>query len=149
MIGQGMQDDHGVLARLDDFIQIADGPLTHGAGKRAILPDGTVMANKETPDQVAGRQIIVASDRDQWPVQFPGHMFDEAGLATAGRPFEHDRQATRMAALEHRDFIAARYVERLPLTCFRQWRVFGQRHVGCTSLSASTGSVSSRTKRGV
>ena len=53
MIRQRVQDNNGVLTRLDHLVQIANGALTRGAGKGSVLPCHVVVMNKETANEIA------------------------------------------------------------------------------------------------
>ncbi len=110
VVGQRMQHDDGVLAGLDHFIQVADRALANRPGERAIGPAGALVSDQEAADQVAGGEVVMAGDGDQRPVEAPGHVLDEAGLAAARRPLEHYRQPAGMALLEDRDLVAAGFV---------------------------------------
>jgi hypothetical protein len=93
MVGQRVDHHRGVLPRLDDFIEVADGPGARRHGQRAILPARAAGVQQVAAHQVAGRHVFVAGHGDQRAAQLPGHEFDEARLAAAGRPLDHDRQA--------------------------------------------------------
>ena len=104
-VGQRMDHDRRVLARLDDFVEIADRPKAHGQCERPVLPARSVRIEQVTPDQVGCGHIFVAGQRDQRLAELPGHVFDEAGLAAAGRPLEHHRHAHGVGRFEQRHFI--------------------------------------------
>ena len=106
VIGQRVQNDDRVLARLDHFVEIADRSFAHRPGQRAVLPHGFVVADQEAADQVARGQVVMAGHRDQRPPQAPGHVLDEARLAAAGRALEQDRQARGIGGLEDLDLVA-------------------------------------------
>ena len=78
---------------------------------------------------------------DQRAPQPPCHVLDEAGLAAAGRPFEHHRQTARVAMLEDRDFVARGQVVR-----FRAVGGMGQRGVDGPQTPRDAG-VSQRRRR--
>ncbi len=64
MIGQRVNNHRRILARLDNFIEVADGPDTRSNCQRAILPAGTVNIEQVTPHQVRGGHILGAGDAD-------------------------------------------------------------------------------------
>src|SRR5690606_7468097 len=47
-----------------------------------------------------------AGDGDQRPAELPRHVLDEARLAAAGRPLEHDGETAGVALLEDHDLVA-------------------------------------------
>ena len=87
-------------------------PAPRRQRERAVEPHRVAAANQVASREIAGRQIVVAGDGDERPPETPGHVLDEPGLAAAGRPLEHQRQAARVAGLEDGDFVAGRQVER-------------------------------------
>ena len=62
--------------------------------------------------KVEGGQVIVTGDRDHRAFQIPRHVFDEPGLATAGRPFQQQRKLIPVRGGEDLDFVADRLVVR-------------------------------------
>ena len=101
-----MNDDDGVGSRLDDFVEVANRAKPRRQRERTIEPHGFAAPNQVASGQIAGREIVMARDRDQRPAETPGHVLDEPRLPAAGRALQHDREAARMAGFEHRDFIA-------------------------------------------
>ena len=112
VVGQRVDHHGGVLARFDDFIQIADRADARGGGQRAIQPARAVGFEQIAADQIGGGHVFVAGHGDQRLVQFPGHVFDEARFAAAGRAFDHHRQARGIGGFVERHFVALRLVER-------------------------------------
>jgi hypothetical protein len=55
----------------------------------------------------------VAGDGDERPPQPPRHVLDEARLAAARRPLEHDGQARGLRRLEQLHLAPHRQIERL------------------------------------
>ncbi len=53
MIRQRMNDHRGILARLDDFVEITNAADFHGAGQRAIDPRRAVGVEQIAADQIA------------------------------------------------------------------------------------------------
>ncbi|MNE54644.1 hypothetical protein D3C80_1494370 [compost metagenome] len=106
-----MQDHHGVLARLDHFVEVTDAPFAHRASQRPVLPPGALGADQVPADQVGGAQVIVARHGVQRQVQAVGHVLDEAGLATARGALDQDRHAVSPGLLEQRLLIIQRLVE--------------------------------------
>ena len=111
MVGQGMQDNDRIGTRFDHFVEIADRAFAHGARQRAVMPDGAVVVNEITADEIAGREVVVAGDADQRPLQAPGHVLNEPRFAGAGRAFQHDRQLLRGAGLKQRDLLRLWQIE--------------------------------------
>jgi hypothetical protein len=105
-IGQRMDHHRGVLARLDDLVEVADGAGAHGGGERPVHPDGLVADDQVAPDQIGGGQVVVAGHRDQRPPQAPGHVLDEARLAAAGGALQHHRQTALRGRREDLRFVA-------------------------------------------
>ena len=108
-----MDHDGGVLPSFDDFVEIADRPITDRQRQRAIVPDGPFRREQETAGKVGSGHVLMGRDGDQRAFEPPGHVFDEAGLATAGRALEHDRQAARIGGFEQGDLARDRQVIRL------------------------------------
>ena len=113
VVAQRVDDHRGVLARLDDLVQVADAAGAHRARQRPVHPDRLAAGDQVAPDQVRGGQVVVAGDRDQRPLQPPRHVLHEAGLAAAGRALEQHRQLVVPGRLEHLDLGADRRVVRL------------------------------------
>jgi hypothetical protein len=112
MVGQRVDHHRGVLSRLDDFIEVADGPGARRHGQRAVLPARAAGIQQVAAHQVAGRHVLVAGHGDQRAAQLPGHVFDEARLAAAGRPLDHHRQPRGIGRFVQRHFVALLLVER-------------------------------------
>ena len=100
VVGQRVEHDGGVLARLDHFVEIADAAFAHGAGQRAVAPVGALVGNQVAADEVGGGQVVVAGHGVQWELQFGRHVRDETRLADAGRAFDEQRQVVRQGVLE-------------------------------------------------
>ena len=112
VVGQRMQHDGDVLARLHDLVEIADAAFAHRAGQRAIDPDRVAALEQIASGQIGRREIVVAGDGVQRQPEPRRHVGDEAGLAAAGRALEQQRQAPPPGMLEQRAFVAARDVGR-------------------------------------
>jgi hypothetical protein len=63
VVGEGVNDHRGVFAGLDDFIQVADGPVAHGLCQGAIDPDGLLVFEEKAADKIRGEQVFVAGRR--------------------------------------------------------------------------------------
>ena len=107
-----MDDDHRILSRFDDLVEVADGPEPGGERERAVEPHRVVAVNEIAAGEIARRQIVVTGDCHERPAEPPGHVFDEARLAAAGRSLQHHGQAAGVTRLEDGDFAAHRQVER-------------------------------------
>ena len=85
VVGERMQHDGHVLARLDDLVEIADAALSHRAGERAVRPDRVAALQQVAAGEVGGGEIVVAGDGMQRQAEPGRHVGDEAGLAAARR----------------------------------------------------------------
>ena len=121
MIGQRMDDDGRVLARLDDLVQIADRARAHRARQRTIHPHRFVAAQQIAADEIGRGEVFVTADGNQrfaeqlprrllLAVQPPRHVFDEARLAASGRAFQQHRQSRFVGRFEYFEFVADRQV---------------------------------------
>ena len=133
VVGQGVDEDGGVLACLDDLVQVADGPGLDGAGEGAVYPAGGLPLQQVAAHQVGGRQVLVAGHRHQGqagagaflprhvaddghrPAQAVGHVFHEAGLAAAGGPLQQHRYLLLVGGREQLHLVRHREVEGLLL----------------------------------
>src|SRR5690606_17855327 len=104
--------DYRVLAGFDHLIQVTQRAAAHCASERAVLPVCAVMTNQEASDEIVRGEVVVARNRDQRASELPRHVFHEARLAAAGRPFEHDGQAARVTLFEDPRLLAAGHVVR-------------------------------------
>src|SRR5213079_1876091 len=111
-VGERVDDDDGVLARLDHFVEVAYRAAAHRRRQRAVVPDGLLAFQKEATDEVCRREVFMARDRNQRTTQTPRHVLDEARLAAAGRALEHDGQARARSRLEQLDLAPDREIER-------------------------------------
>ena len=105
VVGQRVDHHGGVLARFDDFVEVADGAVAGGNGQRAILPFGALGAEQEAADQIGGGHVLVTRHGDQRFAQLVSHVFDETGLAAAGRAFQHHRHAHRVGGFVQFDLV--------------------------------------------
>ena len=62
VVGQRMQNDGDVLARLHHFVEVADAAVAHRAGQRPVHPLRLAAAQEIAAGQVGGRQVVVAGD---------------------------------------------------------------------------------------
>jgi hypothetical protein len=106
VVGQGVQDHGGVLARLHHLVQVADGPFPHRPGQGAIGPEGPGVADQVAPHQVRRGQVVMAGHGVEGPAQALGHVAHQAGLAAAGGALDHHRQAVVVGVFEEGDFPA-------------------------------------------
>ena len=118
-VGERVDDHGGVLARLDDLVEIAYGAAAHGQRERAVVPDGAFRRQQIAAGEIGGGHILVRGDGDQRPLEPPRHVLDEAGLATAGRALEHHRQPIGIGRFEQRDLVADRPVIGLGIDAIR------------------------------
>ena len=65
MIGEGMDQNRGVLARLDHLVEIEDGARLDGARHGAVDPAGAGCVEQVASDKIAGRQVLVACNGDE------------------------------------------------------------------------------------
>src|SRR5690606_16439373 len=97
VVGQRMDHHDGVLPRLDDLVEVADGAEAGGDGERAVLPDRLAAADEVAPGEIARREVVVASDGDERAAEAPGHVLHEPRLAAARRALEHHREPPLVA----------------------------------------------------
>src|SRR5205807_1863765 len=94
MVGQRMDEHGGVLARLDNLIEVADRAAAHRLRQGSIDPHRLVRLDKEAADEVAAGEVFMASDRDQFirtvleAGEPMGHVLDEPGLTASRRTLE-------------------------------------------------------------
>ena len=72
MVGQRMDEDGSVLARFDDFVEVADGAAADGLRERPVNPYGFIRLDQEAADQIAAGEVLMASDGDK----FVGAVFE-------------------------------------------------------------------------
>ena len=131
VVGEGVDENRGVLAGLDHLVEVEDGAGFDGARHGAVDPAGAGGVQQVTPDEVAGGQVFVASNGDegqlrstgglwilvardvQLPAQLPRHVLHEARLAAAGRPLQQHRDALVVRPGEQFDLVGDRPVIRL------------------------------------
>ena len=65
VVGQGVDNDGGILTRFHDLIQITDCADTGSGCQGPVLPFRAVLVEQETPDQIGGRHVFVTRYRDQ------------------------------------------------------------------------------------
>jgi hypothetical protein len=109
-VGQRVHHHRGVGARLDQFVEIADGTVARRHGQWSVLPARAVGIEQPAPGEVGGAGVVVARHRDQRALQAPRHVLDETRLAAAGRAFQQHRQALRIGGLEQRALVGGRVV---------------------------------------
>jgi hypothetical protein len=115
MVGQWMDHHGGVLACLDDFIEIANCADACGRRQGTVLPLGTVFIEQVAANQVRSGHVFIACHGDQWFAEGVGHVFNETGLAAARRALQHHGHAPRVCRLVKALFVADVPVVRL---CF-------------------------------
>ena len=111
VVSQGMDHDSGVLARLDNLVEIADRAVADRIGQRSIVPDSCHFASsrkRPTRSEAVMSSLHATVISGFWRCQC--HVFDETGFAAACRAFEHHRHARLMGRLEQRDLVANRLV---------------------------------------
>ena len=62
VVGQRVQHDGDVLARLDDLVEIADAAFAHRAGQRAVGPDRVAALEQVTAGEVRRGEVVMAGD---------------------------------------------------------------------------------------
>ncbi|CAK7261583.1 protein of unknown function (plasmid) [Shinella sp. WSC3-e] len=113
VVGQRMDDDGSVLPGFHYFIEIAYRAKAGRHGKWAVVPLGAVGVEQKSPYEIGGRHVFVTGNGHQGLAETPCHVFHETGLATSGRPLEHDGDAHPVSGLEQRDFLTGGAVKRL------------------------------------
>ena len=73
VVGERVEDDGHVLARLHHLVEIADAALAHGAGQRPVRPDRLAALEKIAAGEVGRGEIVVAGDGVQRQAE-PGAM---------------------------------------------------------------------------
>ena len=111
-VGQRMNDDRGVLPRLDDLVDVADRAATNCECQRPVVPNRLAGHQQEAAHEVGRRHVLVRRHRDQRPVEPPCHIFEKPGFAAAGRSLQHDRQAMAVSGFEYLHLIADRPIVR-------------------------------------
>src|SRR6185295_1960409 len=113
IIAQGMDDDRGVLPRLDDFIQIDNCAMLHAERQRPIDPHRLLAFEQIPPHEIGGGKIFMAGHRDQGTTKPVGHMLDESGLAAPGWSLQHHRHLAVRRNREQADLATDLRIERL------------------------------------
>ena len=113
LVGERMDHDRSVLARLDDLVEIADRTMAHGKRERPVLPSRALAVEEIAPDEIGCGHVLVAGHGNQRQAQPPRHVLDEARLADARWPFEHDRNTGGIGGLVDGHLIAVRPIVRL------------------------------------
>src|SRR5450631_800428 len=85
VVSERMNNHGSILARFHHLIEIADSTETGRDGERPILPARAIDIEQETPHQIGSGHIFVACDGNQWPLEFPCHIFDEPRLSASRR----------------------------------------------------------------
>src|SRR5262249_36454054 len=112
VVGQWMKHDGCVLTGLDDLVEVADGTLANGSCQGALDPLGFTPAQQGAPDEIRWRQVIMAGDGDERPVEVVGHRLEEARLPASRRTLEHDRHALSEGRFEDVLFVRDGHVVR-------------------------------------
>ena len=100
MVGKWMKHDRRVLSGLDDLVEIAQRAFPYRSRERSVDPFRLASAKQEAPDQVGGRQVVVAGDGDQWPADVVSHCFNESRLPAAGRPLQQNGKPLPIGGFE-------------------------------------------------
>ena len=120
MVGEGVDQNGGVLAGFHHFVQVQYGSGLHRARHGAVDPAGAVGVKEVASHEVAGSEVLVAgngyqrdanltfahflralaADRGDGPAEFPRHVLDEARLAAPGGAFQQDRDVLLVSGLE-------------------------------------------------
>src|SRR2546421_10777428 len=69
------------------------------------MPYRLLALDQKAPHQISRRKIFVASYGDERTFEPPGHVFDKARLAAAGRAFQNHRQSRGMGGLKQIDLM--------------------------------------------
>jgi hypothetical protein len=112
VIGERVEHDDHVLARLRDLVEIEHRARAHRARDGTVLPHGLAAAHQPAPEQIRRARLVVARDGDERALELVGHRLDEARLAAAGRPLEQDRQPLLARAAQHVALVTDRAVVR-------------------------------------
>ena len=112
MVGERMDDDGGVLARLHHLVQIEDGALAHGPRQGPVHPDRFSALEQESAHQIRRRHVLVARDGDQVAAELVGHRLHEAGLPASRGALQQHRQTAARRGAKHLHLVTDRPVER-------------------------------------
>ena len=66
MVGQRMDEHGGVLAHLDNLVEVAKRATPHRLGQRSVNPYRLVSLDEVAADEVAAGQVLVAGDGDEF-----------------------------------------------------------------------------------
>src|ERR1700756_1211752 len=91
IIGEGVDDDCGILARFDNLIEIAYRAVADCHGEGTIMPDGSLSVQQIAAHEVRGCHVLVTGNGYKGTLKDKRHVFHKACLAATGRPLEHDR----------------------------------------------------------
>ncbi len=119
VVGQRMDRDDRVLARLDDLVEVAERPGTSGDREGTVLPDGLSAAHQVAAGEIVRREVVVTRDGDDRPAEAPRHVADEARLAAAGRALQQHREPVGVGGLEQPHLVPRRPVVRLRIRPIR------------------------------
>ena len=64
-----------------------------------------------TAEEIGGGGVFVAGDGDEFATEACGHVLDETGFPTTGRPFEHQRELAAVGVFTEFDLLAGGQVE--------------------------------------
>src|SRR5215203_4715136 len=96
-----MEHHRGVLASLDDLVEVADRTVAHSARQRAVHPFGIAAAKEKPANEIRGSQVVMARHCDEWAIQVMRHRLDESRLTASGRPLQDHGEALVKRRLEH------------------------------------------------
>ena len=100
-----------LLAGLDDFVEVADRAFPHGTGQGSVLPHRFLTLDQEPPEQIGGRQIVVARDGMERTAEPSRHVAHEPGLAASGGALQQSRQPAAAGCQKHLLFVALGQIE--------------------------------------
>jgi hypothetical protein len=106
-----VEHDRGVLSSLDDLVQVADGTFPDRSGERPVHPNGLSTAQKEPPNEVSSRQVVMTGHRDQRATEVIRHGLDETSLTAPSRAFQHDRELLLKGGSEDLHLAPERQIE--------------------------------------
>src|SRR5262249_52463680 len=110
----------------DDLVEITDAALSNGSCERPVDPHRVAALEEVATNEISSRQVVMAGDGDERPLELVGHCLDEARLSAPRRALQQDRESLTERGAEHlllianRDVVGARGVGHALLLSIRR-----------------------------